>query len=266
METATTQPTFLFCLGGHDLEMLTIKHLLEENAQPILDKHLSWGAAASACQPEINEALQLGTTPVLIELHDDLAFNSEQLILIDHHGRQAGKTQPTALHQVFQLLDLPASRWTRWFELVAANDVDHIAGLQALNATQAEIIKVREADRRAQGITAADDAEAQKALAAIEIKADGALSIVHLTHQRTTAVVDALHPALGGVGYRNLFVVSPNEINFFGDGNWVQALANAFPKGWYGGALPARCFWGHEQIKAKSVIDFLSKLIPSMEK
>jgi len=195
METATTQPTFLFCLGGHDLEML---------------------AAASACQPQINEALQLGTTPVLIELHDDLAFNSEQLILIDHHGRQAGKTQPTALHQVFQLLDLPASRWTRWFELVAANDVDHIAGLQALNATQAEIIKVREADRRAQGITAADDAEAQKALAAIEIKADGALSIVHLTHQRTTAVVDALHPALGLMRFPRVGMVAHCQRDVFG--------------------------------------------------
>ncbi|HEW98194.1 MAG: hypothetical protein DRR16_33295 [Candidatus Parabeggiatoa sp. nov. 3] len=146
-----SQTKYLFCLGGYDLEMLTIKQLLEDNAQPLLDKPVG----ERQLQPiNLKSMKHIGITPVLIELHNDLAHHSEQLIHIDHHGPLAGKTQPTALHQVFQLLSLPTSSWTRWFELVAANDRDHIAGLQALNATQAEIITIRQADRRAQGITA----------------------------------------------------------------------------------------------------------------
>jgi hypothetical protein len=252
---------FLFCLGGHDLEMLTIKQLLAEHSQhPVLDKNLSWGAAASAYKTEISKAIRQNITPVLVELENDLKLNSEQVILIDHHGKQAGATQPTALHQVFNLLSLPASNWTRWFDLVAANDRNHIAGLQAINASQAEIIKIREADRRAQGISAADDTAAQQALGTIEIKNDGALCIVHLNHCRTTAVVDALHPALGGVGYRNLLIVSPQELNFFGEGPRVQALAKEFSNSWYGGALPTRGFWGCKGVEANKIIDSLLKM------
>jgi len=251
--------SFLFCLGGHDLEMLTIKQLLEEHSQPVLDKNLSWGATASAYQQEIDEALRSGITPVLVELQNDLGLNSEQVIMIDHHGKQAGATQPTALHKVFNILHLPASHWTRWFELVVANDRDYIQGLQAINASQEEIIKIREADRRAQGISAADDNAALQALDTMEIKNDSALTIVHLNHYHTTAVVDALHPALGGVGYSNLLIVSPQELNFFGEGESVQALVQKFPNGWYGGGLPARGFWGCRGIAAGVVIDFLLK-------
>lgn len=245
---------FLFCLGGHDLEMLTIKQLLAEHNQPILDKQLTWGAAASAYQAEINKALQRGVTPVLIELDYDLILNPAPII-IDHHGSLAGKNEPTALHQVFKLLSLPPSSWSRWFDLVAANDKDHITGLQAINATQTEIIKIRAADRRAQGITADEELSAKQAIANMEIK--GSLSFVSLPHNHCATVVDALHPALGGVGYDNLLIISPQEVNFFGKGEWVQALAKAFPNSWYGGALPQQGFWGSQKIAAKTVIDFI---------
>jgi hypothetical protein len=254
----------LFCLGGHDLEMLTIKQLLEENAQPVLDKQLNWGAAASAYSSEIEHALQQNITPVLIELQNDLKRNTEQIIFIDHHGSEAGEDQPTALHQVFELLCLPVQQWTRWFELVAANDRGYIPALQALKTSQAEIIQVRQADRCAQGISFADEIAAQEAIATMEIKADGALNVVYLNHSRTTAVVDALHPALGGVGYQNCLVVSLQELNFFGDGQCVQALAQAFPDSWYGGSLPTRGFWGSQCVETKKVIDFLVNTILRM--
>lgn len=223
----------LFCLGGHDLEMLTIKQLLEEQAQRVLDKQLHWGATASAYQMEIEHALQQSITPVLIELQNDLKLDIGKVIFIDHHGPQAGATQPTALHQVFDLLRLPASLWTRWFELVAANDRGHIPALQALNASQAEIIQVRQADRHAQGISCADEIAAQEAIATMNIQADGALNVVYLNHSRTATVTDALNLALGGIGYQNLLVISPQEVNFFGDGQWVKALAQTFPDSWW---------------------------------
>lgn len=250
----------MFFLGGQDLEMLTIKQLLEENTQPLWDKQLSWNeASASAYQSEIEVALQQKKVPVLIELKNDLALTTAQIILIDHHGVQAGEGQPTALHQVFDFLRLPAFRWTRWFDLVAANDRGYIPALQAIDASQSEIVKVRQADRRAQGISLDDEKAALEAIATMEIRAEGALNIVYLEHHRTTAVVDALHPALGGIGYQNLLVVSPQEVNFFGEGKEVQALAQAFPDSWYGGALPTRGFWGCHGIETGKVIDFLLK-------
>ena len=249
----SSSQSFLFCLGGRDLEMLTIKQLLRKQRQAYLDKALAWGAAASAYQKEIETALQEHITPVLIELEWDITC--EPVIIIDHHGAYAGETQPTALHQVFKLLELPDSQWTRWFELVAANDRGYIPALQALKASQSEIIQIRKADRRVQGISAVDDVAAMKAINTMEVVGD--VSIIHLTHHRTSAVADALEPALGGVGFRNLLIISPQEVNFFGEGQWVLLLSTQYPEGWYGGALPTRGFWGCQQIDPPQVMNFL---------
>ncbi len=241
--------SFLFCLGGHDLEMLTIKQLLEDNAQFVVDKQLRWGAVASAYREEIEQALVQNRVPVLIELENDLAF--EPVILIDHHGDQAGETAPTALHQVFDLLQLPA--WSRWFELVAANDRGYIPALEALNASHAEICQIRLADRRAQGVSEHDDLVAHEAIQSMVVY--GALSVVYLGHNRTAAVTDALF--LEGIAYRNLLIISPEEVNFFGEGEWVAFLVQRFPDGWYGGALPTRGFWGCQGVGGSQVLESL---------
>lgn len=115
--------SLIFFLGGHDLEMLTIRELLLEVAPDrFYDNGLAWGAKASAYRPEIAKSLEQGLTPALVELVNDLGLQSTQFIEIDHHGEHAGANQPTSLHQVFNLLGLPSERWTRWLELVATND------------------------------------------------------------------------------------------------------------------------------------------------
>lgn len=64
---------FMFFLGGTDLEMLSIRTLLEETVPGRFhDKHLPWGAKASAYGEEIRERLGAGSIPVLVELEDDL--------------------------------------------------------------------------------------------------------------------------------------------------------------------------------------------------
>ncbi|MGH9893393.1 MAG: hypothetical protein ACREA0_15670 [bacterium] len=121
----------VFFLGGTDLEMLTIRTLLEETIPGRFhDKHLVWGAKASAYGEEIGEALDAGKTPVLVELEDDVGLDREAVVITDHHGERAGSDKPTSLHQIFALLGLPAKRWTRWFDLVAANDRGYIAEMQ----------------------------------------------------------------------------------------------------------------------------------------
>src|SRR5690606_4719844 len=116
--------------------------------------HLSWGAKASAYLPEIAAAVEEGCTPVLVELALDLAPSVlERTRIIDHHGALAGREKPSSLRQVFQLLGLPAERWTRELALVEANDVGHIAGLPSAGATSDEIAAIRARDRNAQGVS-----------------------------------------------------------------------------------------------------------------
>ncbi|MBI5328191.1 MAG: hypothetical protein HZB80_07860 [Deltaproteobacteria bacterium] len=235
-----------FFLGGHDLEMLTIREILEEHAPGrFFDKGLSWGAKASDYRKEIQEVLANGRVPVLVELTLDMEIDEGLTIIIDHHGERAGSDNPTSLHQIFDLLNLPQDKWTRWFDLVAANDRGYIPAMLETGATQEEIIKVRAADRAAQGITAEEEAEGEKAAANAEVFADGMLTLVCLPHTRTATVADRLEASLGGPGYKNLLIISPTQVNFFGAGKLIYVLDEAFPGGWYGGALPERGFWGH---------------------
>ncbi|MGH8470520.1 MAG: hypothetical protein ACREVY_16600 [Gammaproteobacteria bacterium] len=235
----------VYFLGGADLEMATIRALLDETVPGYVhDKGLLWGAKASAYREEIMSTLAQGFTPVLVELEDDLGLGSPCLIIVDHHGPGAGRDKPTSLHQIFDLLDLPPARWTRWHDLVAANDCGYIHQMIKMGATREEIIRIRAADRTAQGITPEDELAGQKAVSQAETVADGRLTIVRLPHNRTAVVTDRFDPDLGGPGFQNLLVHSVGEVNFYGDGKIIEALATRFPSGWYGGALPERGFWG----------------------
>lgn len=237
----------IFLLGGHDLEMVTIRDLLTEIAPDrFYDKGLLWGAKASDYEDEIRTVIKKGLTPVLIELTIDIDIDAERFIVIDHHGKRAGSDKPTSLHQIFELLNLPQDKWNRWFDLVAANDRGYIPAMIEIGADKDEIKKVRAADRSAQGITPVEEAEGERAAADAEIVADGMLTVVKLSHTRTAAVTDRMEPALGGVGYKNLLIISSCQVNFFGSGKVVSALAKEFPNGWYGGALPEKGFWGHD--------------------
>lgn len=140
-----------FFLGGYDLEMVTIRDLLKHLGQPFCDKRLHWGARASQYRAEIEETLVRGETPVLVELQPDMDLPPERVVLVDHHGERAGADRPSSLRQVFKLLRLPAARWTRELALVEANDIGHVRGMLALGASLEELVRIRRADRAAQG-------------------------------------------------------------------------------------------------------------------
>lgn len=234
-----------FFLGGYDLEMITIRDLLQEaQAGRVWDKKLFWGARCSDYSQEIKQSLHQNRTPVLIELENDLNLDADRIILVDHHGTLAGSDTPTSLHQVFKLLGFPQSRWTRWLDLVAANDQGYIPELLKLKATPEEIALIRSADRAAQGISEAEERAGEEAITEAVRLANDSLTVVHLPHSKTAVVTDRLHPALGGAGYTNLLVISPSEVNFFGCGEAIYRLDKLFSGGWYGGALPGEGFWG----------------------
>lgn len=261
MEWSHRTSRFVFFLGGGDLEMATIRVLLEDTVPGrVHDKGLTWGAKASAYRKEIHEALQRGMVPVLVELEDDLRLAPNRIVVVDHHGNRAGADRPTSLHQVFHLLDLPPERWTRWYDLVAANDRGHIAEMAEIGATRVEIVQVRAADRAAQGITAEQERSGKVAVAQAETVAQGRLTVIRLPHSRNAVATDHMDPALGGPGFENLLVISPEEVNFYGEGSAITALSARFPGGWWGGALPQRGFWGRLGA-SEDVKSFLTQIL-----
>lgn len=244
--TACTDPgRLVFFLGGHDLEMLVIGRMVCQALGPghVVDNGLRWGAEASAYAAEIAAAVAAGKTPVLVELAADAPALVRQAIMVDHHGEQAAG--PTSLEQVHGLLGDAAPRWTRWHELVARNDRGHVRAMRAFGARRSEMRRVRRADRMAQGVTAAEEAAAAPALAAAETLFGGKALLVRLPHGRAAVVADRLALA-GEAAPPNLVIVSPGEINVFGEGPVIRALAgdDGLAGGWWGGDLPEAGFWG----------------------
>lgn len=254
----------VFFLGGNDLEMETIRALLEEHASGrVHDNGLSWSAKASVYKDRITQCITSAKAPVLIELKYDLDLNfkdKKKLIIVDHHDHRADKDAPTSLHQVFRLLGLPSTAWTRWFDLVAANDRGYVKEMLKIGASLDEMMKIRRKDRQAQGITPEQEAQGVEAVKNAQLMAGGGLTVVKLSHAKTTVVSDLMEPALGGPGYENLLVISPGEVNFYGAGSAVEALSRKYPAGWYGGALPDYGFWGHGK-PVSDVVGFLERLL-----
>ncbi len=249
---------YAFFLGGNDLEMETIRRVLESQHVEVHDDHLAWGARASHYRDRIRDALDRGLVPVLVELDVDEPLPPKALVVIDHHGDRAGAAKQTSLEQVFGLLAIPESSWTRELELVAANDRGHIDGLLLAGATVSDVVRIRKADRFAQGIDEEQERQAAEAVEHAERLASG-LTLVQLPHGRTATVTDALHRATGGPGYDCLAIVSPGEVNVFADGATIARLDREFPGGWKGGALPERGFWGRRGREAQ-VVEFLRRL------
>jgi hypothetical protein len=201
--------------------------------------------------------VESGLQPVLVELDDDIGVRGAYVV-VDHHGSRAGATAPTSLHQVFDLLQLPRSRWTRWLELVAANDRGHIREMRRIGATEEEIARVRAADRSAQGITEDDELAGEQSLRDARLIADGRLLVVRLPHEHTTVVADRLE--MDRDPPENLLVISPNEVNFYGPGAVVEMLTSRYHGGWSGGALPERGFWGHRPAP-RDIVEFLQTTV-----
>lgn len=231
-------------LGGHDLEMLTIGELCKRAGVRVHDRCLHWGAAASAYRREIESAVAAGHTPLLVELVWDLPGAAGGIVLVDHHGESAGRSKPSALRQVHDRLGSAAGPWTRQLALVEANDIGWIPGLLEAGATADEIRAIRAADRGAQGVSADEELAAAAAVRAATTTAGGRLWVITSPHDRSAPITDRLHSALGGPDAENVLIFGPKETQFFGNGEVVLALAKAYPQCWYGGALPARGYWG----------------------
>ena len=255
----------VFFLGGADAEMFAIADACREAGVAVADKHLGWGAAASAYSEEIAAAVSEGKTPVLIELTLDIELPASAIV-VDHHNENAGK--PASILQVLDLLGVEPSRYQ---QLVAANDCGYIPGMLALGATPEEVAAVRLADRAAQGITPEQELEAERAIAAA--KTVNGVTIVKMAHSKTATVCDRLFNP--DKEQRLLILSGDGESNFFGNGELCRLLqgedtgkktAEGYTiyshfGGWIGGNLPTSGFWGgyaDQSEVEKFVVDFFA--------
>lgn len=205
--------SFVFLLGGHDLEMITIKQLLIDNAfseeKNIADLDLEWGAKLSDYQKLLNDE----QTFVGIELSQDITPPSHY-INIDHHNENNNKS--SSLEQVAELLKIEL---TRRQQLIAANDKGYIPAMKALGATPEEITEIRRLDRVAQGVTDEDERLAEKSI--IEnLTTDRGVTVIKSRTSKFSTITDRLYPC------DQLLVYTDNELTIYGVD--ISILINRF--------------------------------------
>ena len=186
-----------FLLGGHDLEMNTIKKILKKRRQLYFDKRLSWGAKLSSYKQEFEKDYHF----YAIELIDDNPA-IEEITIIDHHNEFQDKK--SSLEQICELLDIEMSRE---FNLIAINDTQHIQGLLAFGATTQEIEMIRKKDRKAQGITPDDELLAISSIQNKKLEED--IVIVYSDTNKFSAIIDRLYD-------KNCLVYNQKKLSYYG--------------------------------------------------
>lgn len=207
----STHPYKLFLLGGYDLEMLTIRQLLEgRNDCVIADKHLRWdNAKLSTYQEELSKH----TDNIIygIELQEDIT-TPPNYHRIDHHNDKC--SNPSSLEQVASLLGTELNRRQR---LIAANDAGYIPAMQALNASEEEIAEIRRMDRAAQGVTEEDERLAELSISEHLTRYDG-LYIVNAQTSKFSSICDRLYP------YQRLLIYTDVEWTYYGGKSDMVAM------------------------------------------
>lgn len=196
---------FLFLLGGADLEMHTIRLLLDKNGYRYYDRHLRWdNACLSAYRKEIADYTEdVISLWVGIELQEDMTPPT-RYICIDHHNSNAHK--PSSLEQLAELLEIPLSRQE---QLIAANDRAYIPGMKALQASDEEISGIRQADRACQGVTEEEEKLAEQAIREHTQVYNNLIVVQALCH-RFSPICDRLFP------YERLLVFTDEEWMYYG--------------------------------------------------
>lgn len=207
----------VFFLGGHDLEMVTIKKILDEYKQEYLDKDLSWdGACLSEYADSFTKYPPSEFQIFGIELREDIE-TPDNYHHIDHHNSYEGN--PSALSQVCKLLKKDMSKEEL---LIAANDERYIPGMIALGASKEEIDSIRRKDRECQGITLEDEESAEEAIHRAFLfgqrcknRHDSGtyygLTYVYTKSSKFSPIVDKLFPT------SNLFIYTDSEFTYYGE-------------------------------------------------
>lgn len=180
----------LFVLGGWDLEMETIRDLLERHKYPFFDERLSWDKADVRMYVDRMDAVFNQYDEIYgIELKNDSGRKlPPNYKLIDHHNEYSDRK--SALEQVAEIIGV---RLTDYEKLVAANDRGYIPAMEKAGASKEQIAEIRQKDRAAQGVTPEDEKAAEEAIK-YHLTTIGDLRIVQTSSPRFSPVCDRLYP------------------------------------------------------------------------
>ena len=251
-----TTPCRLFLLGGYDLEMTIIKHMLEERDDcMVLDRQLLWdNAKLSAYEHDWENHADSDVYGV--ELQEDCQPPAHYH-RIDHHNELTD--YPSSLEQVAQVLGIALNRDQ---QLAAANDRGYIPAMMALGATESEIADIRHRDRAAQGISKEEERLAEKSVEQHLSKHDGLLVVRSLT-SRFSPICDRLYP------YRSLLVYTDAEWMFYGEGKdeLAKRLVSEIKqrKVFHGGGTNGYIGSVKNAYSHKDICDFVNKTINEYE-
>ncbi|MFH1118203.1 MAG: hypothetical protein V1775_00160 [Bacteroidota bacterium] len=200
---------YRFLLGGYDLEMVTILHIIMEHGLKYYDKKLKWGAKLSEYKSVFNDDEHF----VGIELKEDIPLPLKY-IPIDHHNENRNRL--SSIEQIAEMLNLELDRHQK---LVAANDRGYIPAMEAMGATKEEIQKIRKDDKKAQGITKQDELLAEKSIRN-HLTIEGDVTIVKSLTSHFSTITDRLFP------YNKLLIYTDDELTYYGEG--VVRLSREF--------------------------------------
>jgi len=212
----------IFLLGGMDLEMVTIREILDGNSIPYIDKCLSWGAKLSDYLIELGDLSKKYSVIYGVELEEDI-LPPENCILIDHHSNNLGNQS-----SIFQILDLLKIEPNPFEKMISVNDTEFIYGLLNLELSNDELLfcckklglnncsvpktdlirKIRSLDRTYQGIT--QDEESIALIDCKKITKFGKYEIVKTKLDHFSPIVDNLYLK------DNFFIVNDYKFCFYG--------------------------------------------------
>lgn len=196
---------YVFLLGGHDLEMLEIRNILDKQNMKYYDNQLAWGAKLSDYKDEIKDLKDDYYTIVGIELNKDIELKNNKYIEIDHHNENNNKKAP--IEQIADILGLELNRYQK---LVAENDKGYIKAMKKYGASKEEIDRIRRKDREAQGISKEDEILAEESLK-FNKKNFGNLIVVKSKTSKFSTITDRLYPAI------KILIYTDDELTYYGD-------------------------------------------------
>lgn len=248
-----TEPNKVFLLGGHDLEMMTIKEMVAQQSDClIVDRNLAWDNANLSKYKDIF-AEYPGADIYAVELQEDMEIpevNRPRYHRVDHHNDYAH--MPSSLEQVAAVLGVELNRYQR---LIAANDSGYIPAMKALMATDEEISDIRRQDRTAQGVTEEDEKLADESIAKFLQKGTHLWIVKSLT-SKFSAICDRLYP------YPRLLVYTDSEWMYYGEGKTelVQQLAGELEqkKVFHGGGQNGYVGAVREAFSPQEILEFVT--------
>ncbi len=195
----------VFLLGGHDLEMETIKEMTFKQPDcKVFDLDLAWDNAKLSAYRDVID-WHSNSNIYAVELQEDMEL-PVRYHRIDHHNDMNGR--PSSLEQVAALLGVELNRYQM---LVAANDSGYIPAMKALGATDEEILEIRLRDRAAQGVTEDDERLAEQSLRDGTVRSYNIVVVKSQTSKFST-ICDRVYP------YKRLLIYTDQEWVFYGEG------------------------------------------------